>query len=324
MLGMIKRKYKKIQNIVTSFLLSHLLVNRFDEEKVFILTSSPRSGSTLLGQILDEIPESCSLFEPLQLTHVPEAEKAGFSWRTYVSPKSQWQSGYDFFSKIFQGRVINRWTAMEMTFFKSLAAKRMVIKFVRANRILPWLCQNFALHPPVLLLRHPCAVVASQLNYDYAWNNIERPEVPEYIQDYPKFVEIIENANSELEYLTIMWVLDQLPVLLSSAPNPWLIVTYEELILRPEETINLIADKWQVNIDMEKALLKLKKPSMVVSTSGISGINGWQRKLTKEQISTILSIVHAFGLFFYDCEEDALYHKLNSDELAKMIKESGT
>lgn len=323
MLAKLIKKIRKLEKSLSSFALSCILSGRFKENNIYILTSSPRSGSTLLGQVLDEIPHSCSLFEPLQLQHVPEAKKAGFTWRTYVNPEQTWQSGYQFFTKIFQGRVINRWTAMEMQFFKAIKAKCMVIKFVRANRILPWLCRNFSLKPPILLLRHPCAVVASQLNYDYSWNSIERPEIPEFIKDYPKFIEIIENANTDIEYLTIMWVLDQLPVFLAQNPNPWFIVTYEELILRPEDTINRIADKWQVQINLEKALLKLEKPSTVVSTSGISGINGWQRKLSKEQISTVLSIVEAFGLSFYSYQDEIDYQKLNELDVAERIRKAG-
>ncbi len=318
-----KIKVQKIQHYFTSVILSFYLPGKFNEQKVYVLTSSPRSGSTLLGQILDEIPDSCSLFEPLQLTHVPEAKQAGFLWRTDIAESKEWVSGKNFFQRIFEGRVINRWTTMEMTLAKSLKAKCMVVKFVRANRLLPWLCNNFSLPAPILLLRHPCAVVASQMSYDYSWSNIQRPEIPEYIKAYPKFVELIEQANTELEFLTIVWALDQLPVLLAQTPHPWMIVTYEDLVLQPETTLKRISNEWNVNINMEKALAKLKKPSTVVSTSGISGVSGWQKKLTPEQITTILHIVHGFGLSFYTEQNSIDYEKLYDEQLAEQIKQVG-
>lgn len=321
MLNKISRKYTKIKKYITSAILSYYLPGKFDESKVYILTSSPRSGSTLLGQILDEIPQSCPLFEPLQLNHVPEAKAAGFSWRTYVHPDQEWDTGKQFFKKIFEGRIINRWTTMEMSLIKAIKANSMVVKFVRANRLLPWLCNNFSLPTPILLVRHPCAVVASQVNYDHAWSNIERPEIPEYIQQYPKFVEIIEQANSEIEFLTITWVLDQLPVFLSETPECWMIITYEDLVLQPEKTLHRISKQWQVDLNMERALAKLQKPSTVVSTSGISGVSGWQKKLTQDQISLILGIVHAFGLSFYSNQENIDHSKLN--DAALRIKQAG-
>jgi len=323
MLGAYKNKYKKAKKRLLSLCLSYYLPGNFNEKSVLILTSSPRSGSTLLGQVLDEIPDTCPLFEPLQLTYVPEAKQAGFSWRTYVHPMTNWNEGFSFFKRIFEGRVINRWTSIEMSFIKAISAKRMVIKFVRANRILPWLCQNFALCPPILLLRHPCAVVASQISYGEIWQNIERPEIPNYIKDFPRFIKIIEEANSELEFLTIIWVLDQLPPLLTPHPTPWFIVTYEELVLRPEQTIARITDKWDVEINVDNALLKLKKPSMVVSKSGISGVDGWKKKLSQEQISTILNIVESFGLSFYSNRDEADYERLHAVTLASHIKQLG-
>ena len=324
MLSKFSRKYKKIKKHITSGLLSYYLPGRFDESKVFVLTSSPRSGSTLLGQILDEIPQSCPLFEPLQLNYVPEAKSAGFSWRTYVHPEQEWNAGKKFFHKIFEGRIINSWTTMEMSLTKAIKANCMVVKFVRANRLLPWLCNNFTIPKPILLLRHPCGVVASQLNYDHAWSDIQRPEIPEYIQQYPKFIEIIEEANSEIEFLTITWILDQLPVLLSETPERWLIITYEDLILQPEKTLKCISNQWKVNLNTEKALAKLHKPSTVVSTSGISGVNGWQKKLTKEQINTILNLVHAFGLSFYSKKENIDHSQLNDVEATqRIIKQAG-
>lgn len=323
MMNKLSRIYTKIKKHITSFILSYYLPGKFDESKIYIITSSPRSGSTLLGQVLDEIPKSCPLFEPLQLNYVPEAKAAGFSWRTYVHPDKEWGRGKAFFHKIFEGRVINPWTTMEMSLTKAIKANCMVVKFVRANRLLPWLCNNFTIPKPILLLRHPCGVVASQLNYDHAWSDIQRPEIPEYIQQYPKFIEIIEEANSEIEFLTITWILDQLPVLLSETPERWMIITYEDLIRQPEKTLKYISNQWQVNLNTEKALAKLHKPSTVVSTSGISGVNGWQKKLTKEQINTILKLVHAFGLSFYSYQDNIDYLQLHDSAMALRIKQAG-
>src|SRR4051812_7641543 len=103
-----------------------------------VVASSPRSGSTWLGQILSAIPGSAILFEPMHLKYVPEAVEAGFSWRTYVPPETRWPQGKAFLTQVFDGRVLNWWTTQEMTLRSALSARFLVVKFVRATRLLPW------------------------------------------------------------------------------------------------------------------------------------------------------------------------------------------
>ena len=77
------------------------------------------------------------LLEPLHLDRVPEARESGFSWRTYVDPDASWPEGEEFLRAVFTGRVINSRTSREMTVRDALRSKRLIVKFVRANRMLP-------------------------------------------------------------------------------------------------------------------------------------------------------------------------------------------
>ncbi len=292
-----------------------------DPARIFILTSSPRSGSTLLGQVLGVIPKSCILFEPLHQGHVPEAKIEGMTWRTYRDPNIKWPEGTLFFHNIFNGRVINHWTAKEMSLKDAIKAKVMIVKFVRANRLLPWICNTFDIPSPILLIRHPCAVVSSQLIA--GWKNVKKPEIPSFLRDYPAFVEIIDNTKSPEEYLAAAWAMDQLPALLELRPHPWKIITYEQLILNPTPILSEIFDDWKVSVDMDLALSKFKKPSRVVSKSGISGISGWKSRLSEQQISRILSTVHAFGLDLYSFDDEPDYDLLFSEELPYILRRKG-
>lgn len=299
------------------------LAGRFEEKDVYMLTSSPRSGSTLLAQVLNVIPDSCVLFEPLQLNHVPEARAAGFSWRMFVAPDEEWPEGEAFLKQVFEGRVINAWTAREMAGNDANKAKRMIVKCVRANRLLPWICRRFEIPAPILLIRHPCAVIASQKNYNRVWKNADRPDYPEYLDQYPVFQALLSEAEGDEEFLAALWALDQLPPLLHQMPRPWLIVTYEELFLRPEMTLARIFDNWGFDIDMGEALSRMKKPSSVVGKSGISGVNGWKQRLTGEQVSRILQTVNAFGLTFYTENDEADYDVLYGESLSGDIHKAG-
>ena len=275
----------------------------------------------MLSQVLGTIPKSCVLFEPLHLDNSPESKKAGFSWRTYVDPVMQWPEGEAFLRRIFEGRVINEWTTRETSLRKSYSADRIIVKFVRANRLLPWICKRFDVPSPVLLIRHPCAVVSSQLSY--GWNNSMRPDPPTYLEQFPIFRSALSNTKTTEEFLAALWALDHLPCLLHDAPHPWTIITYEEIILNANAAIPRIFDKWDVDVDIQKAISRLKKPSSVVSNLGISGIDGWKSRLSSKQISNILSTVNNFGLSFYTKNIEADYNALYNEQLSTDIKNAG-
>ncbi len=297
-----------------------LLDGRFDPADNFVFTSSPRSGSTLLGAVLNAIPSSCSLFEPLHLTNVPEAESAGFTWRTYRPQSEHWPEGEQFFQRVFSGGLLNDWTSREMALGDVFGAKRQIVKFVRANRLLPWMCSRFSFAGSLLLVRHPCAVVASQLNY--GWETVSDVEAPAYLRTSARGMEVLERLSTVEERLAAIWAFDQMPPL-AAASRPWKIVTYEELLLRPEQTVTSIADHWDVPIAMQKALSALEKPSSVVSASGVKGIAGWKKQLSGDQIDRILTTIADLGLAFYSRDDEADYDQFEGDRIAASLASVG-
>ena len=167
------------------------------------------------------------------------------------------------------------------------------------------MCSKYNLAPPVFLIRHPCAVVASQMNY--GWLGQRRPIVPAYIEKFPMFKRAIAELERPEEYLAAEWVLDQLPALFQPQPHPWTIVTYEELLLNPEPTVSRITKSWNLEIDMPRAMSRLKRPSTTVSKSGIRGIGGWKNDLSNLQVSMILDTIRKFGIRFYGEDAEADY-----------------
>lgn len=319
---MVKSRLRDIRENLRNQIISGALNGRFDASHAIVLTSSPRSGSTLLSQVLKATPRSCVLFEPLHLQQVPAAEEAGFTWRTYVQPELEWPQGKEFLTRVFEGRVTNPWLSREISVQEALRAERLIVKFVRANRLFPWLCNAFSLAAPIFLIRHPCAVIASQIKYGWA-NAQHPPESPPYLDPYPAFQAVLNQLTSDVEYLAALWALDQLPVLLQKPPHPWLIMTYEELSLRPDQTIEKICARLHLNIDRHQALESMAIPSSVVSRSGISGLAGWKNQLTKDQIHKILRTVNAFGIEFYDDQAEGNDEILQGEQMSRRIQNKG-
>jgi len=200
----------------------------------------------------------------------------------------------------------------EIKIKEAVSANKLIVKCVRANRLLPWICYNFRIPTPILLIRHPCAVIASQLKTS-DWNQTKKPPLPDYVKDLPGLYETYLQANCVEEYLAISWSLDQLTPLMYREQFPYIIITYEELFTDSHRALTKIANTWKVELPLEKALATINKPSSVVYESGISGIEGWKNQLSSDQIMLIMKIVHGFGLHFYNDETlpltDLLYNE---------------
>lgn len=149
-------------NQIRKLAIRALMMRNYDTADTILLTGSPRSGTTWLGVILSISKGYAMITEPFHLS-TPGLREAGFSWRTYVDPNSPWPSGKRVVGAILSGKNLNPGMLRDNSLMQLLLSKRLVIKSVRANRLLPWIDQHYQLRGIVLIIRHPCAVVASQM-----------------------------------------------------------------------------------------------------------------------------------------------------------------
>jgi len=251
-------KYRLLKSKLKLIFLKIYLNGRFNEQDVYLMTLSPRSGSsTMLSNALRAIPKSCVLFEPLHLRRVLEAKVAGFSWMTYIPPEMEWLEGKAFLKKVLEGRVINDWTSREMNFRETLKANKLIIKFVRATQLLPWICNNYDIQRPIILLRHPCAVIASQFKSS-DWNKAKRPNATEFLKDYTLYKSALQKTKTVEEHLAATWAIEQVPALMHTESCKAIIITYEELLLFPKKTLNRIFNVWNLNVDIDDAVKRIK------------------------------------------------------------------
>ncbi|MEM1187168.1 MAG: hypothetical protein AAF933_07445 [Pseudomonadota bacterium] len=313
---------KALRSAISHAMAPWVLKGRFRVEDARIITSSPRSGSTLFAQLFGMAKGSCVLFEPLHLDEVPEAKAAGFDWQTYRDPDQTWVEGEQFFSRLWEGRIVNRWMLRESgPLGEMLEADTLIVKFVRATRLLPWLCNQFPVRPPIHLLRHPCGVIASQLHR--SWVNPGNLTTPEYLEPFPAFRDLLQGLETDVEKLAASWALDQLPCLLSRTPHPWRCFTYEEILLHTERTISEIVEAWDLDVDITLVAQTMETPSSVVGASGIQGLDGWKGKLSSREVQQIMRVINGFGLDFYDLEGQVDSDRLRDAGLAEQIRRMG-
>ncbi|RMF24138.1 MAG: hypothetical protein D6756_07505 [Cyanobacteria bacterium J083] len=289
-------------------------IKPYDWRQTLVIAGSSRGGTTWLAEILNTIPNSSILWEPLHLNKMPLLRKLDFDWRTYIQPGSNWTEAEEFFHRVLAGKVLNLWTTSHLDLVQIWQTQVWIVKFCRANLLLRWLTEKFPTRKPILLMRHPCAVVSSQINHG-SWLSIS----PAYRHRrfeaaYPQFRSILNNLQTTEELLAANWCIEYYVPLFSAQPSPWLLVVYERLVTDGERELERIFNNWNIPLPAE-ALLRLKVPSSTTIQQsnvykGRNRLLGWQENLSPEQVVRILNVVSAFGLDFYSHEPEPDYERL--------------
>lgn len=266
------------------------------------MAGSPRSGTTWAAQTISAIPGSAVLFEPLHLERVPAARQAGFSWRTYVRPGARWPEGETFLEDVLRGRVLNTWTTRELR--RPRRVSTWIVKCIRMNRLLPWLAERFPTRPPLLVIRHPCAVVASQLAA--GWETPRERPGPKLLEDFPQVKDVLESLETDEEHRAASWAIDNLVPLSAAQPQKWTTVLYEHL-LRDDSEFRRLFDRWGV-APPEDLKEVMSVPSSTAVGSKVASPEGpltsWTKRLDPARIRRILAVTHALGLDFYGEEPE--------------------
>ena len=203
-----------------------------------MIFGSIRSGSTWLAEILSSPAGHVQIFEPLHPEYVAEVKKYVPEWNQYVPEHQEWPEGKIFFNKIVSGKVINPWIMSQANLLKIINAKRIVVKIVRGNLLLEWFSNNVTSLKPLLVIRHPCAIIASQLNK--AW------------------------PPGELAALA--WCHRYHGPLMATKPYSFVLVSYENIVRNGPQELNKIFDAWNMPVD-QKAVSQLSVPSDTVTSS---------------------------------------------------------
>lgn len=300
------------------FIIGRLKAVNYDIKNTIIISGSPRGGTTWLAETLNTIPGSSILWEPLGLQYVPTLEKMGFDWRTYISPDTEWAEAENYLGNVVRGRVLTRGTLSRASLAQMIQTKYWIVKFCRANMLLKWLTDRFCTRTPILLIRHPCAVVLSQMRHG-GWDDPGGSYYPgfydKFIPAYPQFYDLLKNLRSREEMLAATWCMEYYVPLSQPKPHPWVLVPYERLVRYGSEELQRIFNALEIEMP-EDAIIQLEKPSSTtVKESNVyqrkDPLAGWKEGLSNNQAQRILSIVAEFGLDFYSSELEPDYSRLS-------------
>jgi hypothetical protein len=298
-------------------------------EDTILILGTPRGGTTWLMELLETLPEYRSIFEPLNKDWFPQIRQIGLGYRSYIPIQEKQLEAKEYLQRIFTGRI----NSLNSEFLpnpgsipRSLFAKKLIVKFIRANRMLPWIANNFQVGNIFLVIRHPCATIASQIEsgirgyYLPKTSQISKEMVIKevlkisFVRDNEGLMRKIKGLKAQEEILAAVWSLDNYIPLIHPKPYPWHMVIYEKLLTEGEKEIKYIFDTIGAELPIKtlKNLGKSSRTSLDKSyVDSIKQLSKWKKKLSNDQIERILKVVDWFGFDFYNEELEPDYHAIS-------------
>jgi hypothetical protein len=200
-----------------------------------------------------------------------------------------------------------------------LRTRRLVIKCVRGNRLLPWIEQTTDV-PSVLAIRHPCAVVSSQIRFGGGWGTdfqrriesgdfrtiLDRgqwPHVPPEVLDDLGLTGLPPRIDTVEKFLAFEWALDLLIPQQHPSPQRHHAV-YEQFVDDGPAEVDRLFD----HLDRpapDAAYQHLHVPSVTTQSKsnvarGDDPLTTWRRHLTPQQVVDVLQVVRDAGVEWYD------------------------
>lgn len=325
---MIKRINGKLQR--SAFTLAGR-IGTCNIEDTIVVAGSPRSGTTLLLESLHKLPGYKAINEPLIKKKI--RKKYGFTLRSYVASGQTDSQKRKFLEDVLQGQMdmSARWLFESGStwgqIFEHGTRGKLLVKFCRITRMLPWFAEQFDVRGIIYIIRHPCAVVNSMLrfgpwdkwNWEYilkdsvASPTVQIDHLPDSVQN--TFAPVIERISTKTEAFTLLWCLDNYLPLIHSSKHPWTLVPYEKLITQNHVELRRICTALGAEVDNE-ILKTLDKPSSSVKEkikeNADAQLLKWKQQLSPKQIDEILSIVDETGLSkFYSDSIEPDYQQLS-------------
>ena len=290
------------------FWLQRLHNKRYRSENVYVIFSEARGGSTWLMEMLNQRLNAFICWEPLHPRRgiiKVEPEVPALSHKDVVDAHAEKK-----ISSIFSGAAINAWTVSKNNspLFKSNRNyDRLLIKFVRGNRILKDLGSFVSLqNKPILLLRHPAATLFSQKKrfrvhmLDY-FNKGYLNEDPEFL----KHKDFFSSLKTDLQKEFFLYCFNNRVVLRQWDSLDCIPLFYEELIVNAEQELDDVFDQW--NISRKIGPIQSRKTSSEGSREGNvvdpeMQLKKWSSKVSDEKKIQMQKVFNYFDIRVYNMQ----------------------
>jgi hypothetical protein len=243
------------------------------------------------------------VFEPIVVWHKKGVVKDA-DWSDNIRADSNWPQGKELFGNLFEGRGIHAHAFVHNSPVDLMRCKSLVIKFINANRLLPWLSASFKIKGMIFILRHPCAVVASLKKHMKKPPQRVSLQGQRYVtENIPHLANYVKGLQTEEEIHAVRWCCHHYEPLRYSKRDSWIEVSYEELVRSGPDELRRIYSALGLSCP-EKAIARLRSSSLTAHSWSVDHnrdstqkrLSNWKNSLNKHQVRRILSVVEAFGI----------------------------
>jgi hypothetical protein len=278
-----------------------------------LILGSTRSGSTWLAEIVTAVSGTLQIFEPMNDRYVASARKVGIERDLYRKPSEDWAEGSMFFKSVLAGKIVNPWILSQSSLSKTVSAERLVIKIVRGTLLTGWLSEKITKLPPALVIRHPCAIISSQLSKGWPTGKKQLLDNP-YMLTLPDIRQKCQSLSEPEELLALAWCLRYHSCLTLKKPYPFILVCYESLITNGSSELEGLFNAWGLTIN-DVIRKQMDTPSQTVTglssvVKGGNPLSGWEKMLNPKEVKNILNVLSLFNIDFYNEGLEPDYEKL--------------
>jgi hypothetical protein len=294
-----------------------------DPGESIVVSGTPRSGTSWTAEVIAGATKRPTIWEPLNPHKLPEwRERHGLTFRPYRPADADDPAFVRDLGRLLGG------TDLRPSFVKTdmptmgafLTHKRVVVKLITGNLLLPFLVRNFPTTSFLALLRDPFAVVASQLRHKGNWKTatgIAKAYEP-FLDDRREFRPRLEPRTTE-EVLATHWCIEHAYLERELVEGSTVqIVRYENLYRNPKEGFPAMfrhfGEEWGPDserfLQREDSVAKSVDPGADLATH-------YRSFLSDEQVQRIAAVLDTYGWPFYKPSE--FEELLPSDETAKSL-----
>lgn len=267
-----------------------------------VVAGSGRSGTTWLQELINYRNDHRVIFEPLYTDKVPFIRH--FCEKQYLRSSDDSPQFLEPVSRILSGDFRNEWTDQ---FNDRQNYRRRLVKEVRANLLLHWLRTHFPQVPVILILRHPLAVVASQLTHGWAASLDMYFGQSELVADFlSPFGHVREMCQDEFDQLLLQWCIENYVPLKQFDPDGLQLFFYEELVANPGRELPRLFAFLKRSLTPSVFSQSLKPSALARGDSAImtgeDALDAWRKHVGIERMRRAMQILRVFGL-------DQIYHE---------------
>ncbi len=287
--------------------------------------SLPRSGSTLLTEVLNSNLKSKTASESLGLNKDNKNILKQYFSEDFISERyvdispDDFQQILAYYSALSQGKTWNSFYWSDLfTKYHSYSTSRTIFKTHKITYHFDELMNNFGNDYGIYLLRNPIAVSLSRIRMGWC-NYIDQYEdslqIKDFIsQDLKSVMKEIKQNGTELEKQVLSWCLENSIFiknwLNNSLPKNVITVFYEDLILNPKKTLLRICSK--IDMEYHPNMLKIiDQPSSgiihsqkevkkeILTGNSLYLTERWKNEIDSKSLNRIENLLRKFGFDFY-------------------------